>query len=167
MAVVAQDLIRRAAIAIRLRVEKLLQFHDLRREMVAMRDLRRDWIGVRLVGGGAVVARLISGGSFGNPQRRAVRRELGTQRVFEQLGERTTALPSPLFGGDEQVVGKAHGGSLHMSMICQRHIYVKVNALVSSCRVLVQCDGVRNALINACYGEGEERRLPRQQFLTP
>lgn len=151
MAVVAQDLTRRAAIAIRLRVEKLLQFHNLRRDMVAMRDLRREGMGVRLVGGGAVVARLICRGSFGNPQRRALMRELSTQRVFEQLGERTTALPSPLFGGDEKVVGKAHGGSLHMSKICQRHMYVNVNALVSSCRVLVQCDGVHNALMAVGY----------------
>jgi hypothetical protein len=60
-------------------------------------------------------------------------------------------LPSPLFGGDEKVVGKAHGGSLHMSNICQAHIYVNVNALVRSLRVLVQCDGVRNALMAVGY----------------
>jgi hypothetical protein len=78
-------------------------------------------------------------------------RELSTQRVFEQLGERTTALPSPLFGGDEKVVGKAHGGSLHMSRICQRHMYVNVNAFVRSLRVLVQCDGVHNALMAVGY----------------
>jgi hypothetical protein len=30
-------------------------------------------------------------------------------------------------------------------------MYVNVNALVSSCRVLVQCDGVHNALMAVGY----------------